>query len=304
MGSNRKRKKSFFYFLLILGAIGLVGVLTSLTAKHIKKSSKIIVSKYIKVSKAHAASVSASLNPSIMASASPTASVTATPAPAGYCLNVPVLFYHHVQPMAIAEAHKNKSLTVDNSIFDTQMSYIASHGYTAISAKQLVDALKAHTALPGKSIVITLDDGYRDNYTYAYPILQKYHFTANIMLASGLMEGSDYLTWGEISEMKGSGLIYYTDHTWSHYAVNHGANDKIQYEIQTAKQQIEARTGQATDLFTYPYGSFNNNAIALLQQDGFSGAFSTLPGKTQCDSYIMTLHRTRIGNAPLSQYGI
>ncbi len=272
---SRGKKKSFFYFLLTLSFIGLMGMF--LYSKNIKTSNN-SVTNYIKIGKAHAASA--------------------------YCLNVPVLFYHHTQPMAVAREHKNQALTVDNTVFDAQMQYIASHGYTTITAKQLVDALRTHTALPPKSIVITLDDGYRDNYTYAYPIFQKYHLIANIMLSTGLMEGSDYLTWGQIGEMKSSGLIYYTDHTWSHYGIASGTKEKIQYEILTAKQQIQDHTGQAVDLFTYPYGAFNKNAISLLQQDGFVGAFSTLPGRIQCDSFIMTLHRTRVGNAPLYQYGI
>lgn len=258
--------------------------------EHRRKASKVIRNTAISPTKALA----------------PTSAPTIAPAPVltGFCLNVPVLFYHHVQPESVGAEHKNTSLTVDNGTFDKQMQYLVSHGYTTITVKQLVDALKNHTTLPTKSIAITLDDGYRDNYTYAFPILQKYKLTANIMLATGLMEGPDYLTWGQVNEMKNSGLIYYSDHTWSHYSVNHGTNEKIQYEIQTAKQQIESHTGQTTDIFTYPYGSLNANAIALLQQDGFTGAFSTIPGKVQCDSFIMSLHRTRIGNAPLSAFGI
>jgi peptidoglycan/xylan/chitin deacetylase (PgdA/CDA1 family) len=244
------------------------------------------------------------LTPSVLPSYAPFASISAAPVLTGYCLTVPVLFYHHIQPIAIANQHHNTNLTVSDSMFAIQMQYISTHGYTTITTKQLIDALKNHTTLPPKSIVITLDDGYRDNYTYAFPIFQKYHLKANIMLATGLMEGSDYLTWSQVSEMKNSGLLYYTDHTWSHYAVDKGTTDKIQTEILTGQKQIEEHTGEHTDVFTYPYGSFSNTAIALLKQDNFSGAFTTKPGKVQCDSQLMTLPRTRIGNAPLSYYGI
>lgn len=248
------------------------------------------------------------ITPTASPSAVPTASPSATPTDApivysGFCLSVPVLFYHHIQPQATATDKKQTSLNVDNGVFDQQMAYLSSHGYTTIFVDQLINALKTHTGL-GKSIAVTFDDGYRDNYDFAFPILKKYGIKANLMLASGLMEGADFLTWGQVSEMKNSGLFFFTDHTWSHYAVNHGANDKIQFEITTAKQQIESHTGQGVNIFTYPYGSFNNNAITQLQQDGFIGAFSTIGGFTQCDSFIMALHRTRVGNAPLSSYGL
>lgn len=307
MTNKLKRRKSFsfFFFLIILLFVGLYGIFISSqeeSKSHITNDTHQVKSN-MNVLSAKQIFKPTSV-PSATRSATPTYSVTPTPVLTGYCLNVPVLFYHHIQPLATAMAHNNTSLTVSNDIFDTQMQYIVNNGYTTITAKQLIDALKNHSTLPAKSIVITLDDGYRDNYIYAYPIFQKYHLIANIMLATGLMEGADYLTWGQIGEMKNSGLIYYTDHTWSHYPVNKGTVDKIQYEIQTAKQQIEAHTGQSTDIFTYPYGAFNNSAITLLQQDEFVGAFSTISGKIQCDSFIMTLHRTRIGNAPLSLYGI
>lgn len=244
---------------------------------------------------------------------SKTPKTTPTPAfeqkPAGFCLFVPVLMYHHVQPEAVAIARGQTSLTVDPAIFDQQMNYIATHGYTTITAQQLVMALRNHTELPGKSIVITLDDGYQDNFDYAYPIFQKYHLMANLMVATGLLGGvgnNTYYTWDELSQMVGSGLIYTTDHTWSHFSMGTGKPEKDQSEILTAKQQLESHLGYTQTVFTYPYGTgYNNPRVTQeLIQDGFLGAYSTVPGKWQCEGYIYALRRTRIGNAPLSSYGL
>jgi peptidoglycan/xylan/chitin deacetylase (PgdA/CDA1 family) len=103
--------------------------------------------------------------------------------------------------------------------------------------------------------------------------------------------------------MAHSGLVTMLNHTWSHYAINHGSLDKIKYEIETAKQQLADHTGQNTDLFVYPFGSINYLAISTLQTEGVRGAFSEIPGHWQCDSFIMALHRIRIGNTSLSYYG-
>ncbi len=231
-----------------------------------------------------------------------------TPAPqnySGYCLNVPVLVYHHIQPEATARQLGQTSLTVDNGIFAQQMAYLASNGYNAIWASDLVNALRNHTPLPPKSVVITMDDGYADNEIYALPVLEQYHLKANLMLASGLVDSNpDMLTWSEVEQMKNSGLYYFTNHTWSHWPVSEGPQSKINFEIDTAQSEIEQHTGQTVNIFTYPYGEFNNNAIQTLISRGYIGGFSTIPGTYQCESFIMTLHRTRIGNAPLSEYGL
>ena len=240
---------------------------------------------------------------------SPTPTPTVVPSPTpiplvGYCLNVPVLMYHHIQPNAQAHNLGQTSLSVDNGQFDLQMGYLVSSGYSLISAQQLVDALITHSGLPGKSIVVIADDGYSDFYTYAYPILQKYHIVANLAVITGLIGGSDYVTWGQIEEMAHSGLVNMTNHTWSHYAINHGSLDKIKYEISTAKQQLQDHTGQDISTFVYPFGAVNSLGISALQSQGIRGAFSEIPGYWQCDSFIMALHRTRIGNTNLSYYGL
>lgn len=235
----------------------------------------------------------------------PTPIPTPTPTiPPGYCLSVPVLLYHHVQPYSQAQVKGQLNISVDNGVFDQQMGYLASSGYTTITAKQLIDALVSHSDLPPKSVVVTLDDGYRDNHEYAFPVFKKYNITANIMLSTGLLEGVDYLTWDQARDMKNSGLVYFTNHTWSHYALGRGNEEKIRYEIETADKQIESNIGQPVDIFTYPYGSATPQSIAILQQLGYRGAFSTIPGRYQCDSILFALRRYRIGNSSLSAYGL
>ncbi len=246
----------------------------------------------------------ATLVPSPTNTPTPTAVPTPTPVPlVGYCLNVPVLFYHHVQPQSQAIDRKQTSMSVDNGVFDQQVGYLVSSGYNLITAKDLVDALRNKSGLSPKSILITMDDGYLDVYQYAYPVIQKYHIKANLMIPTGLLGAGDYMSWGQIEEMARSGLIYFTDHTWSHFALGNGTSDKIKYEIDTARDQLQEHTGQTVNIFTYPYGSFNNLSIQILLQEGFIAAFSTIPGNGQCDSFIMALHRKRIGNSSMAYYG-
>ena len=137
-------------------------------------------------------------------SAYPKVTITITPTPApltGFCLHVPILTYHHIQPEAAAKELGQTSLTVDNGIFDQQMAYLAGNGYTPILANELINALLGHSQLPGKPVMVTMDDGYVDNATYALPVLQKYNIKANLMLASGLVGvNSDMLTWDQVNQ--------------------------------------------------------------------------------------------------------
>lgn len=241
----------------------------------------------------------------VFLSPTPTPASSPTQVPlVGFCLRVPVLMYHHIQPQDSAKTLGQTALTVDSGVFDTQMQYLSQSGYTSFFANDFINALINHQNLPAKSVVITIDDGYEDNYIYALPILQKYGIKANIMLATGLMGNSNMLSWDEVRNLKNSGLIYFGNHTWSHYAVSHGPQDKIEAEINTAQKQIQENTGEFTNVFTYPYGSISDNGISTLQRLGYVGAFSEIPGTTQCDSFLMTLHRTRIGNGSLSSYGL
>ena len=221
-----------------------------------------------------------------------------------FCLNVPVLMYHHIQPEALASEKGQTSLTVDSGIFDQQMAYLVSRGYTSISANQLANALRTHSNLPGKPIVITMDDGYKDNFTYAFPVIQKYGLIANIMIPTGLLENEDFLSWNDLKTMVDSGRFNAYDHTWSHASLGGASDDKVQAEVMTAKTQLEEHLGRPINIFAYPYGSESPRVAQIIAQDGFTAAFSTIAGKTQCESFIMALHRTRIGNSSLSSYGI
>jgi len=233
----------------------------------------------------------------------PVPTPTPTPVPTGYCLNVPVLFYHHVQPQADAVANKQTAQSVDTGVFDQQMAYLNQKGYVTITALDLVNALKNHTGVPANSVVVTMDDGYADQYGHALPIARKYNIKLSLLIASGLINNSGFMNWGQVNEIKNSGG-YIVDHTWSHYSLPAGSVEKMKYEIETARSQIESFTGQKVDVFGYPYGSFSDLSIKVLREDGFLGAFSTIGGTYQCDSFIMALHRTRIGNSSLAYYGL
>lgn len=238
-------------------------------------------------------------------SVSPTPTPIPLPDPAVYgpCKNIPVLFWHHIQPEDQAATKGQKNLTVDNGVFAAQMDYLAKRGYVTITPDRLLEALTGSD--PVKPVLLTFDDGYADFYTYAYPELLKHGFRATMFTATGLVGGADYLTWGQISEMKGSGLITFADHTWSHKSLGKATEEVAKYEVGTARQQLEEHGLGPVTAFAYPYGTEGGSLIYnVLKENGIKEAFTTTPGSYQCAKLPYDLRRTRVGNSSLSSYGL
>lgn len=226
------------------------------------------------------------------------------PVYSGFCQRVPILMYHHIEPMDVAAAAGHAQFTVSPAVFEAQMQYLAASGYTTLFVDEVVDFLSGQRQLPQKSIVLTFDDGYLDFYQWGYPIIGKYNLKANLLISTGLLENPGYLTWGQLKQMVGSGRVSVVNHTWSHYNLASADSAKMEFEVDTAQKQFEEYLGTTPRVFGYPYGGVNQSAIDFLTSRGFAGALSTIDGTLQCDSFLMSLHRTRVGNAPLSSYGI
>lgn len=229
---------------------------------------------------------------------------TLEPKLVGFCLKVPILLYHHIEPIDQANKKGYGWMDVDPVVFEQQISYLNAQGYKTISIEELAQALISHQDLPVKTVALTVDDGYQDIYDFAFPIIQKYHVTLNLMIPTGLINNQGYLSWGQLKQMTGSGLVTAYDHTWSHASLGNASKDKIEYEIAISKKQLEDQLGKEVKIFAYPYGSESNSIREVLQSNGFSAALSTIPGYYQCDSFIMSLHRNRIGNTSLTSYGL
>lgn len=238
----------------------------------------------------------------LIASISATPTPTPTPRPAGPCVDLPVLMYHHIQEYAVAKTGGYSGLTVTPETFQKQLAYLNSHGYNSISVAALIAFFDSGTSLPKKPVMLTFDDGYDDFATFAAPLLGQYNIKASMFLPTGLMENAGYLKWSSISSLSGAG-IYFGNHTWSHRSM--GANlatDKN--EIITAEAQLKDHGLNQSKVFVYPYGTISSQAVGFLRDSGYSLAFTTVHGRLLCRGARLTLPRLRIGNASLSAYGL
>lgn len=220
----------------------------------------------------------------------------------GPCVSLPVLIYHHIQPETQAITNKQKSLSVDLTVFAKQLEYLSSKKYTTISPWDLINFFDNQIALPSKPVLLTFDDAYGDFATNAAPLLKQYNFKSTVFVPTGLVDNPGYLSWSSLSDLVSSGLFTFANHTWSH----HGMKDSlsiVEKEISTAATQLSDH-GLSSKIFAYPYGTIGKNATDYLASHQYLLAFTTQYGKTACRGQRFTLPRIRIGNGSLASYGI
>ncbi len=302
--SQKKTKRKRSKHIRVFFAVFLVGLMTALAALTIKRPQPLSLRNNFS-SLTQNLAIHTSIAPSpTKALAFSIAKADAAMANLGYCVMAPILFYHHVEPMSTAIKAGHQQFTVDNSVFDQQLLYLKSAGYKTASVDEVVQAIRTHRAFPAKTLALTFDDGYEDAYTYVLPLLKKYGFKGNFMFATGLLSNKGYISWAQAKEIANSEGMFVYNHTVSHAALGNISKEEVTREVLEAKKDIQEKLGKESTIFVYPYGSFSPEAITILQQQGYIAALSTLPGMQQCEGIIMYLRRTRVGNAPLSLYGL
>lgn len=122
-------------------------------------------------------------------------------------------------------------------------------------------------------VAISFDDGFLDNYQYAFPLLKKYHVKATIYLATQI-EGIEKLSEPQIQEMLSSDLVEFGAHTQHHVNLLKLSDEQAFEEMQASKRDVEALVGSCRS-FAYPFGRFNEKHQAMAQEIGFINAVST-----------------------------
>lgn len=122
-------------------------------------------------------------------------------------------------------------------------------------------------------VALSFDDGFLDNYQYAYPLLKKYNVKATIYLATQI-EGIEKLSAVQILEMSNSGLIEFGAHTQHHVNLLKLSDDDAFREMQSSKADVEALVGKCPS-FAYPFGRFAPKHEIMAKEIGFVNAVST-----------------------------
>ena len=192
---------------------------------------------------------------------------------------VPILCYHRFGARA-------NNLTVTPQAFEAQMRYLRDNGYTVVSLPKLVDYLDGRIALPRKSVVITIDDGYRSTYEIAWPILKRYGFPATVYLYTDFVGAGDALSWAQMKEMATTGLIDIQPHSKTHSNLTMKLADendaryreRIRREVEAPIDAIRERLGETSVSYAFPYGDVNDTVVELLRAKNVKIGVTVTPG--------------------------
>ncbi|MDU2064992.1 MAG: polysaccharide deacetylase family protein [Sporomusaceae bacterium] len=205
-----------------------------------------------------------------------------------YFQGVPVLNYHQIND------RDHNALTVSSSEFEAQMAYLADHGYQTITPDELADYLQLGKPLPRKPILITMDDGYEDNYQVAYPILQRYQAKATIFIITDFVGRYDrYLTWEQIAQMSAHDIDF-ESHTLSHVDLATVSPTEAQKQLTASKAALEWHLGRPVNYLAYPGGEYSQQIIDMTKAAGYRAAFTVHFGRDRIHSTLYTLNRIPI----------
>ena len=205
-------------------------------------------------------------------------------------VRIPIFIYHSVRPDFPKETPTQKAFSITPEFFEEQLIYLKNNGYTPISLDELAREVNTGTTTPiAKPVVLTFDDGWQNEYVYAFPLLQKYGFIATFFIYSNPI-GRDprFMTWEEIRHVHDSGMTI-GDHTLSHPYLRHLTPDQLQKEIMGGKKALEEKLGVTIAHFASPFGYTSSELVNLLRTDGFSTARTTYSGTHHAPEDLLRL---------------
>lgn len=208
-------------------------------------------------------------------------------------VKVPVLMYHHVGDPPAGADELRRGLTVGGADFAAQMDYLKQAGYQPVSMRQLFEALYYGGQLPEKPVLLTLDDGYLDNYTVAAPILGEHGFTATFYIITGMVGQPEYMNWEQVVELERRGMEI-GSHTVSHPDLSSLAAANLATEVGGSAAALAGALGHPVYWFCYPAGRYDDGVIEELRQAGYLLATTTEPGETHQSDAPFMLPRYRV----------
>jgi peptidoglycan/xylan/chitin deacetylase (PgdA/CDA1 family) len=208
---------------------------------------------------------------------------------------VPILMYHRINVVSSTTPATSRRLTVHPAVFARQMRWLKRHGYHAITQRRLFDALMCGRPLPRRPILITFDDGYRDNYVNASPVIARLDMRATAYVISGRISNGDrsFLTWPQLRRLERRG-VEIGSHTVSHRSLTSLSTTQARAELVRSRRVLERRLGHRVPWLAYPFGAYNGRIESLARRAGYLLAVTTVHGTRHSARRPFALPRLRV----------
>jgi peptidoglycan/xylan/chitin deacetylase (PgdA/CDA1 family) len=212
---------------------------------------------------------------------------------------VPILCYHAIRNIHKDDTANQKTYSVSPANFTAQIKALADNGFTSITPDQLKDYWTKGTALPDKPIMITFDDGRKEQYSIGAKILERYHFSGVFFIMTVTIGKPRYMSRSDIKTLSDNGHVIGC-HTWDHHKVTDYKKEDWKIQLYNSKKRLEKITLRPVTCFAYPYGVWTPPTADSLKANGYTTAFIVY-GKQDLNKPLYTVTRTIVKNTAISK---
>jgi peptidoglycan/xylan/chitin deacetylase (PgdA/CDA1 family) len=225
--------------------------------------------------------------------------------------SIPILAYHHVNPL------DGDMVTLSVTHFEDQMAFLRRRQFTPLFISEAVDCLRGTRTMPRKPLVLTFDDGYRDNFQFAFPLLKKYEIKATIFIVTGWMgerrslpEKEENLThsqcrdlveqgqadrialsWEEARLLEASGLVELESHGHSHDKERYRNLEGLRQDLGQSQEAFTSHLNRKSLHFCWPGGRYDPSSLKVAEELGFVSTCTTERGINVPGSDLLRLKR-------------
>lgn len=215
---------------------------------------------------------------------------------------VPIIMYHNI----MKNNEQNSRFIVTEKQFEEDLKYLKENNYTTIVMEDLINYVYDNKPLPEKPVILTFDDGYYNNYVYAYPLLKEYGFKGVLSIIGYYTDlysengeknpNYSHLTWEDINEMINSGTFEFQNHSYNLHTIDNGRNGSkkkkgeskedykktLSEDLNKLQNEFKENTGFELTTYTYPFGSVSTDSYDIIKELGFKCSLS-------CESGVNTI---------------
>src|SRR5439155_13800632 len=182
-----------------------------------------------------------------------------------------------------------------------QMKYLKANGFRVVSVAEFVEWLQLRRQLPRKTVVLTLDDGYRSFREHAYPVLKELRFTATLFVYTDYVgAGRNALNWDDLRALAAEGFDIQA-HSKTHADLRRGEGEteaqytrRMQAELAEPPKLFQRQLGRQVPFLAYPYGRVDDNLLTRVKDQGYAAAFTVRRESNAAFVPLLQIRRSQI----------
>lgn len=234
-------------------------------------------------------------------------------------IDLPIIMYHGL----LKEEKRQGQFIISPNLFEQDLRYLQENGYTTVVIADLIAYVQDGKPLPEKPVMLTFDDGYYNNYLYAFPLLKQYNckmvlspigrYTDEYTQNKDTHANYAHCSWDAVREMIASGLVEFQNHSYNLHSIDSGrkgakkkaVESLVDYrtllveDVMKMQTRMREETGYTPTAFVYPFGAVSSESLPILKELGFQATLI-------CESHINAITRDPeclYGARPLSPPG-